>query len=254
MDNDLSKALTTAGFSKNETLVYISLLKSGESKVSEIIKDTQFRSGKIYEVLDSLLKKGVIAETIKNNVKHYSPMPPERIVDHIHAKKIELEDQEANLKSLLPKLAMFQPAEKTLIRVFEGIEGIKTATIYQHENASPGSQVLSYGVSGKRPQSINLMWARCADIIQKRKLKTRLIITDSSKESMAIVDHLAKIANYDIRFDTGSSDSNFGISDDMIILYHYEKENCVLIEDKDYVQTFKEIFDKLWAHASTHKP
>lgn len=79
--------LQKLGLTKNESLIYLTLLKTGPAKVSLIIKQAQFKSGKIYQVLDSLVEKGIVSYIIKNKVKHYLPENPHKILDFLHERK-----------------------------------------------------------------------------------------------------------------------------------------------------------------------
>jgi sugar-specific transcriptional regulator TrmB len=66
------KSLEKIGLTKNETKVYLALLKIGTSKVGEILKESKLNSGKIYEVINSLEQKGLVSESTINNVKHFT--------------------------------------------------------------------------------------------------------------------------------------------------------------------------------------
>ena len=46
--------LEKIGLTKNESIVYTTLLKLGISKTGEILKKSGLNSGKIYEILESL--------------------------------------------------------------------------------------------------------------------------------------------------------------------------------------------------------
>jgi len=251
MDWELEQVLSNVGLSKNEIKVYVALLKTGESKVSAIIRNLNFRSGKIYEVLNSLLKKGLIAETLKNDIKHYTAMPPKRIEEYLKTKKIELEIQEQQLEAIMPRLACASKLEKnkTLIRVFEGIEGIKTATQYLFEKTPGKTVIYAYGASGARREPINLMWLQINKTIQQRKLTCELLVTDMTKESVKAIKKQWSKPNFRIRFSSGEHLANFTGNNEMVIIYNFEKENCILIEDRYYAASFKDVFYKLWMQA-----
>ena len=65
------KVLERIGLTRNESLVYLTLLRNGTSKTGEILKKSGLNSGKIYEILDSLEKKGMVSESSINNIKRY---------------------------------------------------------------------------------------------------------------------------------------------------------------------------------------
>ena len=56
--------LEDLGLSKREAKAYLALLELGSTTVGEIIKKTDIPSSKIYEVLDRLMKKGLVSYVI----------------------------------------------------------------------------------------------------------------------------------------------------------------------------------------------
>jgi sugar-specific transcriptional regulator TrmB len=65
--------LESIGLTKNEGKVYLTLLKTGTSKTGNLLKNSGLNSGKIYEILDSLKRKGLISETELDGTRHFSP-------------------------------------------------------------------------------------------------------------------------------------------------------------------------------------
>ena len=64
--------LQACGLTQNESLVYVSLLKIGKATSSEIVKEANISSGKIYETLEKLIRKGLVKSIIENGVKNFS--------------------------------------------------------------------------------------------------------------------------------------------------------------------------------------
>ncbi len=56
-----NKLLEEIGLTKGEISVYLALLKIGETTTGKIIEEAQISSGKIYEILDKLIKKGMVS-------------------------------------------------------------------------------------------------------------------------------------------------------------------------------------------------
>ena len=79
--------LKELGLGTNETKVYIALLNNGDSTTGQILKNANIHTGKIYEILDSLTKKGLVSMVTKSGVKHFSPADPQRILDYLEEKK-----------------------------------------------------------------------------------------------------------------------------------------------------------------------
>ena len=75
------KILEEIGLTKGEIRVYLTLLKIGETTTGKIIEEAQISSGKIYEILDKLIKKGLASYVIKDKTKYFNAVSPNRILD-----------------------------------------------------------------------------------------------------------------------------------------------------------------------------
>ncbi len=115
------------GFNKNEAIVYDFLLQHGAVPAGEIIKKTPLKRGVVYNVLNDLTKKGLVAEKKKNKKTIFSPLHPEKLRDYVLEKEKAVQSAKNALEANLPdivsgfNLISGQPG----VRYFEGINGIK---------------------------------------------------------------------------------------------------------------------------------
>ena len=72
----LQENLTKFGFSKYETLVYTTLLMKGSSTASEIVETSGIPQPRLYDIVSSLERKGLI-ESQGGRPKKYWPLDPE---------------------------------------------------------------------------------------------------------------------------------------------------------------------------------
>jgi len=70
------ETLENVGLTKNESIVYLTLLRIGTAKTGEILNKSHLNSGKIYEILESLKEEGLVSESIINNIRHFTAAPP----------------------------------------------------------------------------------------------------------------------------------------------------------------------------------
>src|SRR3989344_6086182 len=138
------KLLEDIGLTKGEIKVYLTLLKIGETTTGRIIEEAQISSGKIYEILEKLIKKGLVSYIIKEKTKYFSPASPNRIIDYIHEKEKELNEKEKAIIKELPSFIAIEKAvkEKNETHLFKGIKGIQTAVSEALENLTPRDEVL----------------------------------------------------------------------------------------------------------------
>jgi len=239
--------LTEFGLTKNESLLYLTLLKIGESKVSELIKGADFKSGKIYQVLDSLINKGLVSYIIKNNVKFYVALNPKKLHEYITFQKVKLEKQEDEFTKQLPRLEEMYKENKDLcsVKVYEGVVGIRTAMFQLLENLPDNSPLLAYGASTSKRRDVILQWRRCEELIKKKNIEFKAILSWMSEEHRKI-RRKDPVKSKTRRYLKATDVSNFVVGENTTILFNFEEPNCIVIENSEYANQFKILFNVLW--------
>ena len=113
--------LKELGLNESEIKIYTNLLKEGSSLASSVAEDTDLNRSLTYQILDKLISKGYVTYVIKNNIRYYNPLSPERLLDL-------LKERERKLKEILPELSnLYRPSkENPVVEILDGVEGIKT--------------------------------------------------------------------------------------------------------------------------------
>jgi sugar-specific transcriptional regulator TrmB len=116
----MEKILSELGLSKNESKIYLALLKYGSMQLKDITKTTNLYRQNSLESIDKLNFRGLISISYAGKRKIYSAVSPERL-------RILLEEKEKRLESILPELlSITAQAQKPKIEIFSGREGLKT--------------------------------------------------------------------------------------------------------------------------------
>ncbi len=117
MEKDI---LNNLGLSKNESEIYLILLKLGEGTIYEIANHSKISRPNIYDIIKTLSEKGLVTSLIKDKKKLFKPVSPEKLIEI-------LREKEMNLLSVMPKLNELyeNKFKKPLIEIFEGSEGLK---------------------------------------------------------------------------------------------------------------------------------
>jgi len=127
--------LEEIGLSRNEAVVYTTLLELGETKTGAIVKKTGMHRVLIYDALDALIEKGVATFVIKENRKYFQATESEKLLGFLREKGEIAE-------SLLPELK--QMREKSKIQqqvvIYSGLRGLKTAFDNMLKELSPGGE------------------------------------------------------------------------------------------------------------------
>ena len=97
--------LTSLGFDDTEAKVYVALLQSGPSTVSEITERAQITRTLGYHVLEKLSSYNLAHIVSRGtSIKYYEAAPPEKVVSFVEEKRREWELKVEKAKQNLPKL------------------------------------------------------------------------------------------------------------------------------------------------------
>ena len=96
--------LIKAGLSESEAKIYEYLLQNGESNALAIINGTELKRGNCYNVLESLVIKGLILETDTNKIAHWKIEDPQALVKNVENEKKNLDFKINNISNILPSI------------------------------------------------------------------------------------------------------------------------------------------------------
>lgn len=124
---EVLNALLEFGFSEAEIAVYQALLCLGARPASILSSRAGLKRGHTYNVLKSLMQKGIVQESVKDSVRHFSASPPSSLISMLELRTEELTRQKAQLRRVVPELERLRnPLRRDpTVRFFRGIEGIK---------------------------------------------------------------------------------------------------------------------------------
>lgn len=240
------KALEKIGLTKNESIVYQTLLQLGTSKTGEILKKSGLNSGKIYEILESLKVKGLLSESLINNIKYFTAAPPFQILEYIKDKKEELEQEESIVKSAIPELDKLRnlTTKETKSVTYTGLRGIKTAVDESLDSMQPDEDILAMGVTELKDKNFNKFWERWQIKRIDKNISQKMIFSEKSQYYQKFI----KSKYTQARVLTGITPVTVDIfgEDKTLILNYGESPSCILIYDKNTAQSFRQFFKQLW--------
>lgn len=156
------------GLTEKEIKVFLASLELGQTTVNEIAKKSNTFRTYCYDILKSLMDKGLVRYFIKSGVKYFETVEPEKLINILH----EREDQ---IKEILPELKLLraQTTEKPKVEFYEGKEGIKT--IHEDIIKTKPKEVLVYGNTEKHYEIMQWYFPRYVKERVKNKIKARVI-------------------------------------------------------------------------------
>ena len=243
------KILEKIGMTRNESIVYLALLQLRTSKIGEILKASQLNSGKIYETIEGLKHKGLVSESVINNVRFFTAAPPSQILEYVRKKKAEITKEEHAIRMAIPE---FEKLRKTKTRevkaiTYTGFRGIKTAASEALDSLNPGEDVLGMGITEHKEKKFNKFWTDLSKERIKRKIMAKHIFSERNEyfkafEKMKYTETRVLTAFTPVAVDI------FG-KERVLILNYKEPYSCILIHDKNTATSFRVFFLQLWSQA-----
>ncbi|MBM3233528.1 hypothetical protein FJZ19_00365 [Candidatus Pacearchaeota archaeon] len=239
------KLLEEIGLTKGEIRVYLTLLKTGETTTGKIIENSGLSSGKIYEILEKLIKKGLVSFMIKEKTKYFSAANPIRILDYMNEKEKTIEQKKRELKKELPSLIELQKAgkEKHETTLFKGFKGIQTAIFEALSYLNKNNEILAMGIRSRKEEQYNLLWQRW----HKERIRKKIICKMMFSEKGEYYSYFRKMKLTQIKIIQGLTPSAIDIMGNRILIFTYGKEpSCLLISNPEIAESFKTLFYSLW--------
>jgi sugar-specific transcriptional regulator TrmB len=235
--------LEGTGLTKNESLVYLTLLQSGKSKSSHIIKESKISSGKIYETLDKLIAKGLVKVVLENGIKHFIANNPKVLFDYLSEKEKLLHDKKSELEKLLPGLENLRKIDSELEMV-SLIKGFRGVTPIVYDALEQGKIIKIMGVRSSKNVKFNNFWKNWHRQRVLLKKKALMLFSDKNTEYW---DFYTKMPYTELKAISSISPSAVMIIDNNCFLFSYDEElTCIHIVSDSIAKSFEGFFDGLW--------
>jgi sugar-specific transcriptional regulator TrmB len=244
------KLLQALGLTPYESKTYLALVKLGTSKTGAILKASGINTGKIYEILESLKRKGLVAESEINGVKHFTAGPSTNLQTYLAKKKRILAIQETQALELIPKLDALAHSTKPTIRtvVYTGFRGFVNAATEATTYLEKNDELRGMGLRTAKPDKFSRFWQAWT---KANKNKQRVLFSEKGdhyeKTVMAPTAQARVLTSI-----TPSTVVMFGTKVSLIIQYD-EPVSVIAIYDERTTKSFISFFEQLWEKAQKNK-
>jgi sugar-specific transcriptional regulator TrmB len=235
--------LEDTGLTKNESIVYLTLLRKGKAKSGEIVRASNVSSGKIYETLDKLKNKGLVKVVLENGVKQFIANKPEALFAYLKEKERAIHEKEQALETLLPKLENLRKIEETLetVSLVKGFRGVAPLVYAALED---GKEIRIMGVRSSKNVSFNNFWKGWHRRRMELKKHARLLFSDKNTEYWRTFKQMRYT---EVRELLAFSPSAVMIIDQQCFLFSYDEDLlCIHITSESIAKSFAGFFDGLW--------
>jgi len=248
MNKEIISILRSLELSEYESKVYFALLELGGASSGKILAKSKINSGKIYNILESLISKGLVSEIVKNNIRYFSAVDPRSLGKYIDSKRKEFSDKQKTFETILPNLLNIfsSSTHEPEIRVYVGYEGMKSAFDQEALRYKKGKELLVFGVIDYSKHNPALVRYFTDNIFKQRlnkKIAIKKILSKDAKKN-----EMEKGAR--IRFIDYNSFFTYNIIGDFVIFSIWSKQPIfVTILSKEVSEGLRKNFNYAWKQA-----
>jgi len=243
------EALNRIGLTKNNRKVYLALVDSGESTVSNLVKKTGMHRSYIYDILDKLIDLGLVGFIIKNNKKYFEVSAPEKLIEMLEAKEQDIRKSKEDINHILPQIKerIKSNIEKQEARIFIGKEGIKSIL---EDILAKKKDFFGFGAEGKFKDIFKWYFDNWQKRRTKLKISYKIIYNEKLKEQRPTKEQkLIEIRFLPEKYEFPATTIVY--ENKVAILLWDTNPIGFVIESKEIVKSFLSYFELLWGIAKS---
>lgn len=253
MTKTIEKLLAELDFSQKEQAVYLAVLELGETAVSPIAKRAHINRSTAYDILQSLIEKGLVSKSIKVKKLYYSASGVDGLERYLDAQKSSWENKLEHFQDVKIQLAALlgSAGQKPTVKFFEGKMGIKEVFLDQIRGSH--KEILSYSVASKLEEAFGFYIGTFTRQKAQAGIVTR-VIAPEEKDLKKYLTHYQGKANKLFNIKTVSKklfpfEAEMNIYGNKISLISLEAKELVgvIIESPALAKNQRLIFELLWS-------
>jgi len=136
--HDLEQLMTDFGLNEKEVKVFLAMFRLGQSTASLLAKETDITRTNIYDMVESLKKKGLVVEFEQRGVRHFEAIDHAGIIALLSKKERDVKLLQKSFVQMADAFHSLRSGErvKTSVRFFEGQEGMQS--VYEEIRSNIG--------------------------------------------------------------------------------------------------------------------
>lgn len=241
----IKEVLGQLGMHEKKAEVYLACLESGGATAYLIAKKIGLKRPTVYDIINHLMREGLIYKSVRGNVKYFSPADPEKLL------KL-LQEKEESIKVVMPELQRLynSPSQKPMIRYFEGKEGIKEMYEDSLRSCRKGDQILAYV-----GQDVLRYLPDYTEDYVTRRVEKGIVLRGIYKKDEYILEYIKKNAAQ-LRVSKVLDEKDFPVDNETniyknkVAIATYGQEMFgMIIESEEIAKTQRALFELAWKAA-----
>lgn len=242
----LKTTLLKIGLSEKEADFYLLIIKHKEITASEISKISGESRTHTYDTLNKLIKKGLMTYVVKNNVKYFKAVGPQKLLDYLKEKETRIKEEEREVLKMIPEIKKIQAIvgkEETKIEIYEGKEGLKTIL---NDIIREGKDFVTWGASTRMKEYLpEFVVTKYLKEREREKIRAKQLFTDFYGVLKSPLSENRKLPK-----EFASPTTTVVYGNKVLIILWTEILKIILIENKDLANSYRKHFELMWKSAS----
>lgn len=240
--------LRTFGFSEKEADVYIALLELGRGTVSKISTRAGINRTTGYDILNSLVSKGVVSISGKEPKQEYAAESPTSITQYLKRVAEQTAVYIQKSEELLPELdLLYTKKNRPKIRFYEGTDGLKH--VYE-DTLTSSEPIRAYATVDDMHNALPNYFPEYYKRRAKKNISIRAIVpeTPTGRERQSHdTEEKREIAF--VPSDKYYFSPEINIYDNKIMIASWREKLGIIIESEEIADAMKKIYELAWAES-----
>lgn len=239
--------LSSLGLTKNAATIYLALLKAGQLKAGELIKETKMQRSVVYLALEELVSEKLVIKNTGHGVARFEALPPAALVERAERQTQQAEQVAQTLQAVAGQVA-------PTIAIQQGLAALHKAFYGMLDELKPGEEYFTLGTNlGTYKEPLKTFFF---EFNQKRVEKGVAVNVLCYKNAHKTVyeafqragDKTGALSRVKILPVNALSPLQINLFKNkvMIIIQDEQLPSVMVFERKDMFEGFKAFFDAFW--------
>ncbi|MFH1053432.1 MAG: helix-turn-helix domain-containing protein [Candidatus Woesearchaeota archaeon] len=234
------------GLTDGEIKVYLALLKIGSSTTGPIVDKSGVSRSKVYNLLERLMRKGLVSYVIKSKTKYFQAADPEKLVEFLNFKEMEIKDSIEELEKIIPSLKLEQSLNiEEEAEIFKGLEGIKSARDLALNVLNKGETFYCLGANKENQEPLNAYWIEFHKKRKRKGIKAKYIVQEDSRKTLG--KQKEKSGLIEVKYLDIAGPVHIDIFNDYVVTCIMKGTyTSFLLKNKYAARYYRDYFEKAW--------
>ncbi|OHA15693.1 MAG: hypothetical protein A3H57_04020 [Candidatus Taylorbacteria bacterium RIFCSPLOWO2_02_FULL_43_11] len=247
-NNELKSTLLNLGFGEKEAIVYVSLLELGKGTVSQISRKAGINRTTGYEILDSLLNKGVVNLSGKEPKAEYAAESPESLALYFKREADKAVERVRKAEDFIPQISrVYAKQNRPKIKFYEGTEGLK----HVYEDTLTSSEAIrAYATVDDMHKALPNYFPEYYKRRAGKNIAIRAIVPETEfglERKSHDTEEKREIAF--VPADKYYFSPEINIYDNKVMIASWREKLGIIIESEEIADAMKKIYELAWQRA-----